>query len=297
MKHVTALLLSLFINSVFSQSNPILKEFYSLVYQAKKYYYSRDYQAALDTYEKALKIYPYKFYPAENYVYAGCSAIELKQYRKGTSYLKKAILNGGSTINGITDQEGLKELLSEKLEDSDLYFKSKYWLNLVKQENQLLHKFFKTIDSNLYAKIKSMYDKDQHIRKITDGWTREIAIVDSLNWNELRVIIKDNSWPGRQKIGTRGAFYSDLLLNHSGYAGSSFIKFIEPVAKQAVFKGELKPFSYAFWIDRRKKHILFEQQLYGTCVSPNKPIEEQVKLDGLNKRREEIMLPELDNLK
>lgn len=295
MKNIITVLMLCFCMQLLGQSNPTLKKYYQLTDEATKDFHNSKYKSALKKYEDAFKLYPYQFFPAKDYMLAGCANIELHQFKKGTAYLKKAISNGGYSIKEIKDQEGLEEVLAMNLEDATIYFKSKFWKRLVKKEKQLTRKFFKAIDSNLYAKIKSMYNKDQYIRKTTDGWTREIELVDSLNWVEIKNIVKEKGWPGQQKIGSRGAFYSDLLLNHSfGADYMSFIMWLDPIVKQAVFEGNLRPFMYAFWIDRRQK-MDGDLQLYGTYVSPNRPLKEQVKLEGLDKRRNDLMLPRLEN--
>lgn len=293
MKQILFLTILFYVNSTFSQSNPILKKYYKLAFQSQKEFFASNYESSLKKYKDAFRLYPYKFYPVGDYIKAGCAAVELKQLKKGTAYFKKAIKNGGCSINTIKDQEGLKEILAGILENPNLYFKSKQWLHLVKKEKKITHKFFKSIDSSVYAKILVMYNKDQNIRKTTDGWTREIELVDSLNLVELKNIIRKHGWPGRQKIGSRGAFYSDLLLNHSGYVDYGFIMYLDPIVKKAVFEGNLRPFMYAFWVDRRQKMDL-SPQLYGTCLSFSKPIKYQVELEDLDKRRDEIMLPKFD---
>ena len=161
------------------------------------------------------------------------------------------------------------------------------------------------MDQPLRQELLARYEKDQAVRKeaIDEGggpeaW-EQTAPVDKANTAWLKSVVAEKGWPTRSMVGAEGAsaaFYIAQHATHDPAFQEQVLGFLEAAMK----KDEADPGQFAMLKDR----VLRQQgkpQIYGTQFTTNadgtlsmQPTED---LPGLNKRRESVGLPSIEEYK
>ena len=138
-----------------------------------------------------------------------------------------------------------------------------------------------------------MVKTDQKIRKVKKLDLKKMKQIDKKSTAEMKKIIKEYGWPGKNLVGEKGADGAWLLVQHADH-DLQFQKKCLRLLRKAVKRGEAKKSNLAYLIDRVLTHEK-RKQLYGTqfrlerklnTLSPH-PIQ---NIKNLDKRRKAMGL-------
>lgn len=254
-------------------------------------------EAAIELYQKAFELAQGR---GPEYLSLANCYLALEDYDQAKTYIYKAIELG-------VPNRYLKRLRKEKEGEEAINM----WEAIHADYQKMRDAFYAKIDLDNYIELKVIKNADQVIRRhlmSKAGYFEDSTLVaygrtiDSLNLERLiKIIEKDNRWPGFQSYGDAesGAYYVLLHFTKRNFSDSTVYKkyyaYLQEVSKEGLRLGELTPFQYAYWIDYELKSRE-GMQLYGV-PSYQKwekyPFKDQEVVD---KRRQEIGLPSLETL-
>jgi len=252
---ITAILLFPLSNSSYSQE---LAPFYKAIYKADALVKAGDLPAAENQYiiaEKGLKDVGF----IDKEIISIC--IRLKDLKKANEYINKGVSHG-LDIGRLT---GANKFIKDYLaginynEYSPLYLKyRKAYNNSIGYPDQRIE-------------ILQMIERDQAIRNSMQNFDPKkintlVSQVDSINYEELKNIIKNIGFPGYSEIGMDGesALFTMMLhLPISQISKKDEFDVLDSLIKKQVLNGNFGSFEYALIIDRYT-YTKYEMQVYGT---------------------------------
>lgn len=160
-------------------------------------------------------------------------------------------------------------------------------------------------DAALAAEMEAILALDQGIRSrvdalgmpaglpLPDVFVEEWRRADQGAESRLLAIVRKHGWPGRSKVGDKGAMAAFLVIQHAGLETQ---KEFLPVVEKAAAEGEVRKDTLAYLIDRIR---LREggKQVYGTQIGMdekgNAVAENLEDPAGVDARRAELGMPPL----
>ncbi|MEE9437670.1 MAG: DUF6624 domain-containing protein [Saprospiraceae bacterium] len=189
--------------------------------------------------------------------------------------------------------------------DLDILHPDRRWgelLTIVKKNKDFIEKDY---DKPLVTKLDAIYDEDQKYRRQLDaiskkhGWKSDeikehwkiINEKDSINLIEVKKILDERGWLGRDIIGRRGNSTLFLVIQHSDL--ETQVNYL-PMMREAVKNGNSSSSSLALLEDR----VALRQgnrQIYGSQVGRDSETQESFVLplidpENVDKRRKEVGL-------
>lgn len=231
----------------------------------------KEYEKALENFEKAIKLKPTE--DVSIYFYATASALNLKKNDKAKQLLVASIHNTNASKNYFLNFDEFNGFRNEKLFSE---IENNYENHISEFYNNLEH-------PDIYREVDSLINIDQEIRTNGSEWS-EISRIDSLNVKRLIEITKEYGW---QKKGW-------LILWHQRgtYAQDNYVwNFFKPYIDGQIEKGNMKK---DFWVRFEEERSIRQnkEQIYGMYWSQfdDYPIKDIANVD---KRRAEFGLPPL----
>ncbi|MEM6719225.1 MAG: hypothetical protein AAF611_07935 [Bacteroidota bacterium] len=270
----------LFITYSFCQNEKCnyITDYYQDVYKAQLYYLQEDYDKAYDILNNLNSdcklLNQQEIY--ETIMYAELSARK-GEHRKAYKLLKHAIINGYS-YESIQSNSVISELL-----------KKRFQKKLQRNANVFTEKYSKNIDSLLRKEIISMYQLDQDVREDLDY--EKMKVVDSINQQKMKRIIKQYGFPNENLIGrstkNNKTGVTFMLMHFND------IDYFKPILLNAIKNGECPPRALGFMVDSfDRNHKKYTYAMYRNLDSS-----EIKDFKNLDKRRIAIGLPPLETRK
>ena len=125
------------------------------------------------------------------------------------------------------------------------------------------------MNQKIREKLIALQNKDLEIRQhfvenreLFDGYNPKMEEIHKENAKQLKKIIKQHGWPGKNLVGEDGAYAAWFVLQHD-ISEPDFIRSSIPLLQEAANKGELPKKYVAMTIDRIR---IYEgkPQVYGT---------------------------------
>ncbi len=212
------------------------------------------------------------------------------------SYATKGLVEGRISLDELTtkDRPGLNKLRA-----------SNAWTPALAKAKALTAEHQASLNQPLRQELLARLEKDQAVRnKVIDeggdakAWEQTLR-VDKDNAAWLKKVIAVQGWPNESLVGPDGAQAAFLIVQHASF-DQSFQEQMLPELKAAVDRGQAKASNWALLTDR----VLRQQgkpQIYGTQFQDNEDgsmsLEPTEDLAGLNKRRESVGLPTIEQYK
>lgn len=285
MKQVFALLILFICSSTYGQT------YKSLVLEADSCYNIKEYQKSVDKYRAAFKIEPGNVNDTYN---AACSASLLGKKEMAFEWLNLALKIGWSDVEHLKSDPDLIALHN-----------SKKWNELVSEMQVVVDKREANYDKPLRAKLLTIFDEDQSIRREyvkaqqefghqsdqVDSLGKIMMNKDSINLIKIIEILDNYGWVGPDKVGGQANQTLFLVIQHSDLKTQQ--KYL-PMMREAVKNNNASNSSLALLEDRV---ALGEgrRQIYGSQIGYNKETNKSYILplddpDNVDKRRSEVGL-------
>jgi len=214
-------------------------DYYHLCNEADRDIYHKDYEAALDKFEKAFELVDYVH--AENYEKAGAYALQVKDYEKGYLYAKGAILNGSSS-----------EFWERR--EFKLFRKTQYYNNLIDSSNVWKEQHLASLNMEYNMLIDSLYYIDQRIIRKTRHVKGNYKIdkkklpsdlyeLDASNFQTLLAAIEKYGFPSEKIIGFEGYQKALIIVHHNFRLKENEV--YHPIVIEALRNGEYMPIDFA----------------------------------------------------
>lgn len=238
--------------------------YHQRVIEAEELIVSQNYDATLQVYEELFENYDYAF--LRDYIIATQLAVHIKDFERAFKYLKFGVSDGW-TLKEIKKNKFIRPLTSMK-----------EW-NRVEDDYEVLRSdYCKRIDEDLRDEVQKMYKKDQkfafkYLFKIGQkakerygsekGATHARQQIDQLNG-----IIATKGYPGVKLIG-ESQWMSTILSHHNSVSkefvvNDSLYPSLRPKLLEAIVKGEMSPYDFAF-IEDWKIAVKSNRQDTGYC--------------------------------
>lgn len=285
-KTITLITLNLIINLLFAQN---YINYYNLCNDADKEVYFKNYKKALDNYEKAFQSVDYVH--ADKYEKSSKCAIQIKDYKRGALYAKKAVLNGSSTH--FWKNKKLKKFRKTDyykiLNDSVLIWEHQHLESInfdYKKIVDSLHYVDQRIIRNNKT-IKGDYKIDKH--KLPE----DLFDLDSLIFQTLLEAIDKYGFPSEKNIGKDGYDNVWLLFHHNVRLPKNHHYL--PLLENALKNGNYRPRDFAWMYDQGRLNIGKSPLFYYGVPLPKSLIES--KKEEIDKSRKEYGLKPLSSTK
>lgn len=149
-------------------------------------------------------------------------------------------------------------------------------------------------DQALRLELPKLAEKHGHDSEEVQSLWKKQAAIDKENMARLEEIVAAHGWPGKSKVGEKGALAAFLILQHAEH---EYQKKYLPMVREAVAQGELEA-SYVALLEDRVLMRDGKPQIYGSQLIQNREtgklelyaIENEAEVD---QRRAEVGLPPL----
>ncbi len=276
---------------VFSGSIAFAQKYRELITQAENFYQSKDYKQSTEFYQKAFKIEA-----KDNlHLYNGACAAALAGDKKNAfAWLNLAFENGWLYVIHLKNDPDFVGLHSNKK-----------WDQLVSRMQKKVDAIEANYDKPLQKELLRIYDEDQVIRhkyieagnklgyknRTIDSLAKIMIYQDSINLVEIKKIVDEYGWLGKDKVGEQASQTIFLVIQHADLKTQQ--KYL-PIMREAVNKGNAQKSSLALLEDRVALRE-GRKQIYGSQISTNSktneyyvsPLEDP---DHVDQRRAEMNL-------
>ena len=116
---------------------------------------------------------------------------------------------------------------------------------------------------------------------------REWVAADSINVERLLQMVATKGFPSERLVGTRAYYWAYMIFVH--YDRDSLNQVLQPIFDEALKRGDIMPYEYAYVLDRHVGLPGTAPQTY--CSSPDSSTETAAVLEACNLKRAELGLP------
>ena len=203
------------------------------------------FENALAAYEAIIGDYDFVF--LRDYKIAAQLALQCSEKEKAYTYIRKGI-SAGWEIKDLKKNKFLETLKDDP-----------EWKMMEKDYPELRESYLERIDPFMRDQVESMFKKDQWMaagallrigeKAQTNYAVKKFAPHSETQILQLIPLIQDQGYPGEKLIGN-DYWVSTILSHHNSiseeYARQDTLyKYIQPMLKDAIEKGEMSPYEYA----------------------------------------------------
>lgn len=281
-----ALFITLFLSVLFFKA---YTQEYGFYYKTSNYadnlFFNRNYQQALDTYEKAFKSVPYIH--SERLMNACTCAVKAGEFKRAYDFAKRSIINSGKSFIMVR----LKRNKFRKFRDTPYFKNLKDSLELFKNRNSL------QINVEYKALIDSLLYVDQNIirknKSVKGNYKIDLASLpedkfklDSSNFKKLLELINQYGFPSEELLGFDGYSNASTIIHHC-FRKKENEKY-HHIIFEAINKGWYMPRNFSFWYEQF--NMWHKNQTYFTT---NDKDTSKSNLDRINSNRAKFFLKEI----
>lgn len=213
--------------------------YYFLVNEASFLLHEKKYNESVKLYEKAFALNPDTFGP--DFFVAARAYDNLGNNKQVWLMLQKAVRKG-YTWAQIEKIEWVNFKKSKYWDKLKAEYPKQYWQFLENRDDELRDQIIRFDHADQFPRVY-LYDNSPFSHQL-------LKKIDSLNMALFKKLIAEKGFPDLQNIGYRENYYNavPLLLHFCKYSHESYLYF-DPIMRQAVKDGKLRPEHYAFIVD------------------------------------------------